>query len=528
MSVSVRFRRVNRISRSIVVAMGVLLGASIASAGPQLWLYPGDDGSRQGGHVVPPGDFTLVIENRGNGSGDTTAYGVQLVVAVEELDAVDELELIINDDALDLLDPDRWKVGTPLLPCGDKPMPRHGVYPTAYTLVVFDHLPNSGDLAGGESVEIKVTVVGDDDLRVHFDAMASDLKTTGRGDKCSGFSNPAGHDVTVGQRPGGHDDCGRVKITKVADEKYVDVGETVVFMIDVMNEGSCDLTEPVLRDFIPAVEDVDGNFVPAFTVSGGTDPSPPQDEDFLVEWGLNSPLPPGELDGVLLEVIVELAADGQRVVNRACISAEELRKPRCAAAVIIVGNPNGDDGPAGPGFWCHAVRFILEDRRNAPVSAEEFDEWLVEIGEGDRSRVFNELYDASTRELAHDLLCTPQFAEDVADRLTRHLLTLWLNVVSGRLTTDQELDGLCDGDELMPADVDPTTVMALIVAVEDALLNAETEDDMLSFWSEVVDAVNNSLVPGEPGCTAARVASGRQRAGSGKPGSKMKIPGVHN
>ena len=90
------------------------------------------------------------------------------------------------------------------------------------------------------------------------------------------------------------------------------------------------------------------------------------------------------------------------------------------------------------------------------------------------------------------------------------------------------LDGLCDGDELMPADVDPATVMELIVAVEDALLNAETEDWMLTFWSEVVDAVNNSLVSGEPGCTAARATSGRQRAGSGKPSSKMKIPGVHN
>ncbi len=48
--------------------MGVLLVAPIASAGTQLWLYPKDHGPRQGGHVVPPGTFTLVIENRGKPS----------------------------------------------------------------------------------------------------------------------------------------------------------------------------------------------------------------------------------------------------------------------------------------------------------------------------------------------------------------------------------------------------------------------------------------------------------------------------
>jgi len=521
MSISRRFRTVSRVRCSIVVALGILLVAPIVAAGPQLWLYPKDAGPREGGHIVPPASFTLVIENRAKASDENKVLGVELVVAVNDPASITAFSLSKHDEDTPLVLGD-WLDGTPELLCDGKLMPRHGVYPALYATTLL------GDLAGGARIEIDVTVKDGSDLRAHFDAMGITSKNTGKGPKCSDVSNPAGHDVTVGQRPGGHDDCGRVKITKVADEKYVDVGETVVFTIDVMNEGSCDLTEPVLRDFIPAVEDVDGSFVPAFTVSGGTDPSPPQDDDFLVEWGLNSPLPPGEQDGVLLEVIVELAADGQRVVNRACISAEELRKPRCAAAVIIVGNPNGDDGPAGPGFWCHAVRFILEDRRNAPVAAEDFDEWLVEIGEGDRSRVFNELYDASTRELARDLLCTPQFAEDVADRLTRHLLTLWLNVVSGRLTTDQDLDGLCDGDELMPADVDPATVMELIVAVEDALLNAETEDWMLTFWSEVVDAVNNSLVSGEPGCTAARATSGRQRAGSGKPSSKMKIPGVHN
>ena len=129
--------------------------------------------------------------------------------------------------------------------------------------------------------------------------------------------------------------------------------------------------------------------------------------------------------------------------------------------------------------------------------------------------------------MARGLLCAPQFAEGAADRLVRHLLTLWLNVVSGRLAMDQVLDELCDGDELMPEDVVPETVMELRFAVEDALV-LPAEDLELTYWSEVVDAVNNSLVPGEPGCTDTRPTSGRLRAGHGKSGGNMTKSRVGN
>ena len=82
MSISGCFRSVSRIRRSIVIAVGVLIVAPIASAGPQLWLYPKDQGPRQGGHIVPPGTFTLVIENRGKPSEADNAQDVKLVVAV--------------------------------------------------------------------------------------------------------------------------------------------------------------------------------------------------------------------------------------------------------------------------------------------------------------------------------------------------------------------------------------------------------------------------------------------------------------
>jgi uncharacterized repeat protein (TIGR01451 family) len=334
--------------------------------------------------------------------------------------------------------------------------------------------------------------------------------------------------VTVGIRPGGQDDCGRVRISKTADQRFVDLGDTVTFVIEVLNEGSCDLTDPVLRDFVPTVEDDLGNPFPAFTVTGGTDPMPDDPVDpFLLQWTLESPLPAGGQNGVLLEVLFgESLADGQRVVNRVCISAAELRKPRCAAAVVIVGNPYGDDGPASPGFWCHAIRFVLEERRNAPVERGDLEDWLLDIDTD--SDVFFDVYDVSTLEKARDLLCTPQSADGAADRLARHLLTLWLNVVSGRLDPTLTLGELCDGDEIMPDGVDPDmTVWELIDEVEEALV-VEADDEELTFWSEVVDAVNNSLIPGEPGCTSGRATSGRRGIDHGRSGGKMIISGVGN
>ena len=511
--------------------MGILLIAPIASAGgPSLWLYPKDAGPREGGHVVPPGTpFTLVIENRSKDSESNTAHEVKLVVAVENLDAVGPLSLVLDDDGTPFpLELSAWDEGTPLLPCSEKPMPRHGVFPTTYATVVV------GDLIGGASFEIEVAVEGDDNLRVHFDALALGLKTTGQGLKCSGVSNPSGHDVTIANRPGGHDDCARVSISKTADPRVVDLGEPVTFVIEILNEGTCDLTELILNDLIPPVEDESGESYPAFVWIGGTEPTPSEiDEDgYWLKWRLASPLPVGESE--VVQLVVEFnhpAADGKRVVNRACITAAGLTKPRCTSAGVMVGNPYGEDGPAGPGFWCHAARWVIEDRPKVPVDGVELLAWLEEVDT--ESEVFSEYYpilveddpEASLRAAA-DLLCTPQSAEGAADRLARHLLTLWLNVVSGRLDSMLTLGALCGGGEILPDDTDLDTTVGELLAEVDAGLAAGAADAQLTFWSEVVDAVNNSRVPGELGCNAPRSVSGRQGAGHGNPGGKSTVSEV--
>lgn len=537
MSTSDHSRSASRIRCSVVAAVGILLIASISSAAPSLWLFPKDTGPREGGHVMPPGTpFTLVIENPGKDSETNTAHGVELVIAVEKAEVIDTLELAFEGGETMVLDPTGWEEGIPVLPCSEKPMPRHGVYPTAVSTITLESLTGIDDLVGGQSVEIEVTVEGREGLRVHFDAMATGWKTTGQGLKCFDISNPAGHDVTVADRRGGggNEDCGRVRISKTADPRAVDLFGIVTYVIEVLNEGTCDLTEPVLSDFIPAVEDGEGISHPAFQWTGETDPAPIVIDDFLLEWPLDSPLPIGE--SAIVRLVVEFdepLADGQRVVNRACITAAELRKPRCSSAGVMVGNAYGEDGPAGPGFWCHAVGWLVEDRPKVPVDGEALLAWLESVDAD--SDVYSELYEIFVEEdpeaslmAAADILCTPQLAEDAADRLARHLLTLWLNIVSGRLDPALTLGELCEGGEALPDDpgLETTTVGELLDEIE--LGFAGADDEQLTFWSEVVDAVNNSRVPGEFGCTEPRSVSGRQLGGRGNPGGKSTVSKIRN
>jgi uncharacterized repeat protein (TIGR01451 family) len=476
--------------------------------------------------VVPPGELPLVIENRGKGSGDNTAYEVQLVIAVERLAAVTSLS--VNETSLSLA-AEAWQEGTPLLPCGDKPMSRHGVYPTSYTTVPL------ADLMGGHSFEIAVDVAGDDDLRVHFDAIAHGLKTTGRGTKCFGVSNPAGHDVTVVNRRGGPDSCGHVSVTKTADPSAIDFGQTVSFAIEVLNDGTCELTELVLMDHIPSVEE-NGIEYPAFRPVGEDVTPYLSDDGLLLEWQFDTPLPVDESRRVEFDAVFdELLADQRKIVNRACVSAAELRKKRCAATVVTVGNPYGDDGPAGPGYWCHATRWILDGREKLPIDGEELFAWLYSVD--DLSRVFSELEEyqiyfeddpETSFAAAADLLCTPQDAAGPADRLARHLLVLWLNIVSERLDDEMILGDLCMGDEILPDGADPAMAVWELIEEVETGLNDSADDGQLTFWSEVIDAINSSYVAGEGDCMGRRVVTSRHGSGNGGPHIKSTATKTKN
>jgi uncharacterized repeat protein (TIGR01451 family) len=491
--------------------MALLVAApSTSEAKTQLWLYPDSDDPRAGGHVVTHGDFTLVVENRGKGDDDT-AYDVSLVVAVNDPGLLDSIILEWPDGST--REVGDLQPGTPTRPCDGKYVPRHGVYPADYTTVpIFstasppDPADPAAQIAYGETVEIEVLIVGADGLKVHFDVIAQGFKIKKGNAECYGVVNPSGHDVTVILGDAVDADCPSVTIKKSASTTGVEVGDKVEYTIEVENTGDCELTDLVITEDIPTVPDPGtGEPVPAFTVAPlpPVDRTPANQTDDSITWNLASLLAGETATFTLTAVFVE-AADGHKVVNTACVTADELDE-QCSKAMVAVGeqaNNNAGD-IRGPGFWCNRIRFADEGNRNATYTSVELEAFLLEINEGtnssDGSSVFSELYDIPTLEDAQTLLCHPRLAKSPADRLARHLLTLWFNIVTERIDPDlTTLDELCPGDEELPEDLpddfyNTMTVKEVVEIAEDELL-ADADDAVLDEWKDIIDFINNATV----------------------------------
>jgi uncharacterized repeat protein (TIGR01451 family) len=481
-----------------LVAVGAVLAlamavAPAAQADTQLWLYPVGDNPQAGGHIVNTGSFTLQIANRGGGnSTDNIAHDVFLAIAVNDPALLTGATLELPGGEVASIDPAALQRGSPSFQCSGRSLPPHGEYPAFFTTVAI------GDIAADEVVAIAVEISGADGLRVHFDAGGIGFKQAGRTIKCFDISNPAGHDVTVVLGNGGSDDCHQLAIDKVAAATGVGLGDELAYVITVTNTGTCDLTEVVVVETIPTVAD-GSDQLPAFTVVE-VDPPATTQTDTEIVWELGT-LAAGA--GVTITVTVRFdqpAADGRRVVNTACAIAAELDHQQCSRAVVAVGEVGGEIG--SPGFWCNQIRFARAGRSNAKFTVDELTGWLSEIEE--QSAVFSELYDVSTLALAQTLLCSPNLAEDTADRLARHLLTLWVNVVSGRVDPELALSVLCPGPEEPPPGMDPAATIAAVLADAEAALVAGADDDALGFWQELIDYINNARAPGESGCTRIR------------------------
>jgi uncharacterized repeat protein (TIGR01451 family) len=484
----------------ILVTMAVLVAApSTSEAKTQLWLYPDVDDPRAGGHVVTDGMFTLVVENRGKGEDDT-ASAVSLVVAVNDKTLLGSVTLVWPDVGVTEIVAKDLQPGTPDLLCeGGKDIPRHGVYPADFTTVSFFEADSIAEIGPGEIVEIEVMIVGDDGLEVHFDVIAEGHKMKKGNDVCYGVVNPSGHDVTVILGEAVEAECPAVTIDKSANPTSVEFGEGVEYTIEVENTGDCELTDLVITEDIPTVTDPGtGIPVPAFTVDPppAVDPTPAIQTDDLITWHLVS-LPAGEMATFTLTAVFVEAADGHKVVNTACVTADGIDE-QCSKAAVAVGvNANAGD-IRGPGFWCNRIRFADEGKRNATYTIDELEAFLELINEGTDtsvgSSVFSDLYEASTLEDARTLLCQPRLARSAADRLARHLLTLWFNIVSERVAPElTTLDELCPGDEELPDDADgEMTVGEVVAGAEDELLLEEPDDVLLDWWKDIIDFINNS------------------------------------
>ena len=480
-----------------LVTMALLVAApSTSDAKTQLWLYPDTDDPRAGGHVVTDSVFTLVVENRGSGDDDTATL-VSLVVAVNNPDLLSSITLDWPDGSTTITVVEDLQFGTPTRPCDGKDVPGHGVYPADFTTVSIANADSIDEIEPGGTVVIEVEIVGDDGLEVHFDVIAEGHKVKRDTSVCYGVVNPSGHDVTVVLGDSVDAECPVITINKSASTTGVEVGGEVEYTIEVSGSEDCEpLTNLVITEDIPTVGDP---VVPAFTVDPSTViPAPVSQTDDLITWNLES-LPAGDTAVFTLTAVFVEAADGHEVVNTACVTADGIDDPECSSAEVAVGEEPDDDEIGGPGFWCNRIRFAVEGRHNATYTVDELEAFLVEIDDdansGEGSSVFSELYDASTLESAQTLLCHPQLAESAADRLARHLLTLWFNIVSDRVDRGLTLDELCPGDEELPEDaVGGMTVGEVVAGAEDELLADEPDDALLDWWKDVIDFINNATV----------------------------------
>ena len=491
----------------LAAAMLVFAAASApntAFATPKLWLYPDSENPQAGGHVVTDPAFTLNIENRGSGNGDNTAVAASLLVAVNDPGLLVSGTVSLPGGPVDL-DPAVLVYGIPTFDCDGKTVPPHGVYPAYYTEIPI------GDIAQGQIISAGVVVDGAEGLRVHFDAKATGYRQAGPHLKCYGVINPSGHDVTMVLDEPGTPSCYEVSISKTAGSTGVALGDAMDYVIVVSNRGTCELTDVLLTEDLPTVLDPDGVPVPAFTVTA-IDPPPTSQTDTTIEWALGA-LEPGAVVTATVSVVFDQPdAVGQVIENTACVASFELPDPQCASAAVAV-DVSDEDEIGGPGFWCNQLRFAREGRPNAMFTTAELEAWLLLIF--DQSAVFPELWPLVTLMDAENMLCRPNQADTMADRLARHLLAMWFNVVSERLPLDTVLGDLCPGEEEPPMDMDPTmTVEVLITAAETDLL-AGADDETLEYWLDVIDFVNNASLPGAGGCDGEFV---RQTAPRGRHG----------
>jgi uncharacterized repeat protein (TIGR01451 family) len=431
--------------------------------------------------------FQLSVRNSDGGSGDTTAYRVQLLISVPDPDLLAGVE-IEGNGLTTALTPDDLENGTPVYSCSGRPVPPHGIYPAHYAVV------DLGDITAGASADTTVIVTGDDGLAVHFEAIAEGFRQQGNSTVCRDVSAPSGHHVTAVLGAGGSvpaADC-EAGLDTTSDVDAVVLGEQVVFTLTAINPGDCELSSVVVTNTIPIVVGDGGDQHPAFTVYD-VDPDTTSVTETEIVWALDDlPVAKATVATVTVAFDDELA-DGLEVVNAACLTAAELDAPVCDNAVVTVGDSARPEPVGGPGFWCRQIRASLEGRPDGQYRVDELAGWLSDVNV--ESWAFTELYDTSTLDFARTLLCRPNTLTVAADRLARHLLGLSLNLAAERVEPEVTLTDLCASSEQPPDNTDPAWTVGFVHDQAEDVLMAGDDDATLLFWMDVIDFVNSSSVP---------------------------------
>ena len=478
---------VGSIFLTAVMVCAALSCSSTVWANASLRLFP-DEADGGGGQLVSHSPFELNIVNEGHGNGDNTAYNVQLVVAVADRSLLDVVTLSAEGvEIATVAEPDLEPVGTPEFLCDGRPMPPHGIYPAAFTLIAL------GDIDAGVTVTLTVNIEGQEGLSVHFDAFGEGIKNNGG---CRDVYNPFGHDVTAVLEDGGGDppppEC-EVEIDKTSDVDAVMIDDEAVFTITAENLSDCELSAVTITDYLPLVVDGGGVEHTAFTILN-TSPEADVITSSQVVWDLGTLNAWASAIVSMTVVFDEPLADGHRIVNAACLDADELDESECDSTTIAVGEVGDLEPIGGPGFWCRQIRAALDGENNARFTVEELEEWLDEINES--SAVFPDHGPTGTLEAVRQLLCRPNTLRTAEDRLLRHLMTLWFNLVSERLEPTTTLAQLCQGDEPLPEGAEPGWTVGYVLEQAELAVTDGADDATLSFWKDVIDFINNSGPPG--------------------------------
>jgi hypothetical protein len=278
-------------------------------------------------------------------------------------------------------------------------------------------------------------------------------------------------------------------IDATADVDSVAIGEQAVFTLTAVASGDCDLTSALITDTIPILVDDGGAQHPAFTIVG-VDPPPTSVSDTEIVWDLSTLAMGASASATITAVFDEPLADGHEIIDAACLTATELDGSECDAAVIAVGNVVPPEPIGGPGFWCRQTRAALDGHPNAHFALDELTAWLAGANNG--SMVFTELYDTSTLDFARAMLCRPNTLVTAADRLARHHLPVWLDLVAQRVDPDLALGELCPGNEPPPEGSDPAWTVGFVRDQSEAAVLAGESDATLRFWTAVADFITSA------------------------------------
>ncbi len=506
----------------VVSCVLCVLFASNARAEASLWLFPdsalpdaltdayaqnpayvGEDADPwlTESWVVFGGDFLLDVYNHGRGAGDNTAYGVQLLVAIDDIGEFEGGTV----DGVDL-SPTSFTYGLPTFSCSGRSIPSHGVYPTYYTVI------DLGNLAAEDLRQVEVALSGTEALRVHFDSFAEGIVVKKQGKTkittCTDLFNPFSHDLTnIGGGIEPPPVCEYELTIDKSGPATVQAGGLITYTIAYGSGAStCDQNNVVVTDTLPSIS-IFGVTLPALYVKSATGCTTADNLTLTCTIGM---LAVGEGGVITVEAYVSpLIAGGTVITNAACVDSAEAEAV-CDSTTTTVTQPpiNNDAGEdiGTPGFWCNQTKRAIDCAGTPDVKCtnsqkftyDQVSGWLSFIQMF--SRVFDELGRGTTVGDINVLICDASGTDTAAAKLQRHLATLWFNLVSSQVGAGMTLGSLCVGPAALPAGADTSWTVAMVIVASETALLAGADDATLLFWKDVVDFIDNAQAPGQGSC----------------------------